>query len=313
MTKYFIKDGYGDKGPFTIEEIKKLKISKTTFVRKENSDNWIQADSLQDLKRVFETDFRTLKILLTIIFIFAAVACIIIGVSSIDLGTSYSSSDESVEDIVLEEPLPEPPSIYYTVSKHEKRFLKDLFKDCNLSGYRRQLIEACDYSNSLVRNTTVSIAGQNSGTYNLGQICDIFDYCYRNWHYVNDPVTNEIVEYASNTIQNGLNGDCDDFAVLICSMILSIGGEARINFAYGPSGGHAFTEVNIGQTDVQEYISKRYKEVYNNDGIWTRLDNEGNHWLNLDWFASHPGGNYFDFTRGTTYYIIHGHCIDFRN
>ena len=189
--------------------------------------------------------------------------------------------------------------------------MKELFKDCNSSGDKRQLVEACNYSNSTVRNNAVSIAGQSPGSYNLGQICDIFDHCYNSWKYVNDPEGNEIYEYASNTISNGLNGDCDDFAVLVCSMVLSIGGEARINFAYGQNGGHAFTEVNIGNTEVEEYISARYKSVYDNSGIWTRTDKDGNKWLNLDWFANHPGGKYFDYTHGTTFYIIQEYCNDF--
>lgn len=94
-------------------------------------------------------------------------------------------------------------------------------------------------------------------------------------------------------------------------MILSIGGEARINFAYGQDGGHAFTEVNIGKTEIEEYISKRYKKVYDHSGIWTRTDKDGNNWLNLDWFAKHPGGKYFDYTHGTTFYIIQEYCNDF--
>jgi len=211
----------------------------------------------------------------------------------------------------IEERIPPPPTIDFTVTKHKKKFFKELVKDCNLSGEKRRLVDACNYSNSTLRNNAVSIAGQNEGSYNLGQICDIFDNCYNNWKYVNDPIGNEIVEYASNTIANGLNGDCDDFAVLVCSMILAIGGEARINYAYGQDGGHAFTEVNIGKTEIEEYILKRYKRVYDNTGIWKRTDKEENNWLNLDWFAKHPGGKYFDYTHGTTFYIIQKYCNDF--
>jgi hypothetical protein len=307
MKKYYIKDGYSEKGPFTVADLKKLKISKSTFVRQEDNNNWAQAASIQVLKRVFKGNFRVLKITGLTILAFAVIAGIVVGLLNINFGSS-SSYETFVE---IEEPIPPPPTIDYTVSKHEKKFLRELFKDCNLSGDKKQLVEACNYSNSTLRNKAVSIAGQNAGSYNLGQICDIFDHCYNNWKYVNDPKGNEIVEYASNTISNGLNGDCDDFAVLVCSMILSIGGEARINYAYGQNGGHAFTEVNIGKTDIEVYISKRYKNVYDNTGIWTRTDNQGNNWLNLDWFAKHPGGKYFDYTHGTTFYIIQKYCNDF--
>jgi hypothetical protein len=307
MTKYYIKDGYSEKGPLTVDDLKKLKISKTTFIRQEENCNWVHADSLQELKIVFKSNFRLLKITgLTLIALIIIVAIVKV-LSNINFGSS-SSYEPFIE---IEEPIPPPPTIDFSISKHEKKFLKELFKDCNLSGDKRQLVEACNYSNSRLRNKAVSIAGKDAGSYNLGQICDIFDHCYNNWKYVNDPIGNEIIEYASNTISNGLNGDCDDFAVLVCSMVLSIGGEARINFAYGQNGAHAFTEVNIGKTEVGDYISKRYKRVYDSSGIWTRTDKDGNKWLNIDWFAKHPGGKYFDYTHGTTFYIIQQYCNEF--
>ena len=307
MKKYYIKKGYSEKGPLTLDDLKKLKISKTTFVRPEDNNNWVQADSLQDLKSVFKGSFRVLKITALTLLAFVIVAGIVVGLSNLN----FSSSSSYEPFVEIEEPIPPPPTIDFSVTKHEKKFLRELFKGCNLSGDKRQLVEACNYSNSSLRNNAVSIAGQNAGSYNLGQICDIFDYCYNNWKYVNDPKGSEIIEYASNSIANGLNGDCDDFAVLVCSMILSIGGEARINYAYGKDGGHAFTEVHIGKTEIEEYISKRYKKVYDHSGIWTRTDKDGNNWLNLDWFAKHPGGKYFDYTHGTTFYIIQEYCNDF--
>jgi hypothetical protein len=304
MKKYFIKDGFNEKGPFTIDDLKKLKIKKTTFIREEFKTHWFLADSLDELSKTSILNFKFLKITLLIILTFVIIIFIFLGVSK-----SNTSSIESL--IEVEDPIPVPPTIEFKVTNHEKRLFNELFKDCN--GYKQELIETCNYTNSLVRNTAVSIAGQNDGLYNIGQICDIFDYCYNNWKYVNDPNNNEIIEFASNTLLNGLNGDCDDFAVLICSMILSIGGEARINFAYDQDGGHAFTEVNIGKTKIEDYIFKRYKKIYDNSGIWTRLDNDGNNWLNLDWFANYPGGQYFDYTHGTSYYIITKYCNDFTN
>ena len=56
--------------------------------------------------------------------------------------------------------------------------------------------------------------------------------------------------------------------------LLVIVGIVSLNFAYGQNGGHAFTEVNIGNTEVEEYISARYKSVYDNSGIWTRTDKD---------------------------------------
>lgn len=226
-----------------------------------------------------------------------------------DRSISGLRSDSKREDFI--EPLPTPPVINYSVTKHKKKLLNELFKDCNFTGNKKQLVQACNYTNSTVRNYTVKIAGSNPGNYNLGQICDIFDHYFKNWKYVNDPKTIEYVEYASQTIQNNFNGDCDDFAVLICSAILSIGGEARINYAHNAKSGHAFTEVNLGTTDMNDvkfYLQKRYKV---SSEIYGRKDKKNNWWLNLDWFANHPGGQYFEYTKGTTFYIIQNYCENF--
>ncbi|MEY4002988.1 MAG: hypothetical protein RIT07_1030, partial [Bacteroidota bacterium] len=139
MTKYYIKDGYAEKGPLTVDDLKKLKISKTTFVRQEDNNNWVQADSLGELKRVFKSNFRVLKITGLTILVFAVIAGIVLGLSNMHFGSS-SSYEPFVE---IEEPIPPPPTIDFTVSKHEKKFLRELFKDCNLSGDKKQLVEAC--------------------------------------------------------------------------------------------------------------------------------------------------------------------------
>ncbi|HBX51671.1 MAG: hypothetical protein A2W98_05780 [Bacteroidetes bacterium GWF2_33_38] len=308
MKMYYIKDGFRERGPLTIDEIKKLGLSKSTFVRQQNSESWVQADSVAELKLVFKGNTKLLKVFGLMILGGAVIGLGVIAVKNINFKSSYTPKT------MVEEAIPIPPTIDFKVTKHKLKILNELFKDCNLSGNKKQLVNACNYTNNFLRNKAVSIAGQSAGNFNLGQVCDIFDYCYNNWKYVNDPQTTNYVEYASTTLKNGLNGDCDDFAVLICSMVLSIGGEARINYAYNSQSGHAFTEVNIGYTDiknVENYIFKRYKNIYKNSGVWSRADGNGNKWLNLDWFGKHPGGQYFDYTHGTMFYIIQGYCNDF--
>lgn len=309
MTKYYIKDGYGESGPFTIDELRQKKINPTTFVRSEENETWFLAVNLPSSKQLVSSRKRKKKVYGLIILSILIAYTIFFSVNNLNFSTNTYEKEINSEEVI-----PPPPTIQIELTEHKKKFLKELFKDCNLSGDKKKLVNACNYSNSIVRNMAVSIAGESAGNYNLGQICNIFDYCYNNWKYVNDPKTLEFIEFASNTIINGLNGDCDDFAVLICSMILSIGGEARINFAYGTEGGHAFTEVNIGNTnksEIENYLKIRYKSIYSNIGIATRTDNDNSVWLNLDWFAKHPGGKYFDYTSGTTFYILQQFCYDF--
>jgi hypothetical protein len=155
------------------------------------------------------------------------------------------------------------------------------------------------------RNKAVQIAGQKegSGSFNLAQVCNLYDYATKNWRYVNDPATLDYVAKASESIQTQQSDDCDDFAVLIGSLILAVGGDVRINYAYDANSGHSFAEVKLGdyidESGVTEYITLRYKvsatEVHIRDG-----------WLNLDWFDQPkcPGGTFFDWYSIQTFYIL---------
>ena len=56
---------------------------------------------------------------------------------------------------------------------------------------------------------------------------------------------------------------------------------------------------------------KVYEHYKINDKIYGRQGKDQCWWLNIDWFANQPGGQYFDYTIGTTYYIIQNYCENF--
>jgi hypothetical protein len=191
------------------------------------------------------------------------------------------------------------------MTKNKKLFAVNCYKELI------KLQESCDYMNPTTRDFAVKIAGKSSGAYNIGQICKIFaTVCPPNWKYVNDPLENEFYSKASRTIsQTNLSGDCDDFAILLYSLITAIGGKARINFVVGLTGGHAFTEIDISIfnfAEVQKTIENNFPD-YKIDQINYRTDSKGI-WLNLDWWASFPGGPYMDFYRSMTFYPIQNDC-----
>ena len=209
--------------------------------------------------------------------------------------------------LIRDNELPNPPRISFNISKQRQTFIKDIFKGCNLSGDKKKLIDACNFSNPEVRDFAIRVAGNSAGTFNLGQVCDIFDQCFSNWKYVNDHKGENYVASASETLANNYSGDCDDFAVIICSSIMAIGGEARISYAYKGKKGHAFTEVNLGNTPpeiVTQYLTKRYKLKLVNG----KKDKSGNWWINMDWFGGYPGGTYFKYNHGIRFYILQNYC-----
>jgi len=174
------------------------------------------------------------------------------------------------------------------------------------------LEEACDYNLPYTKMFANQLAGRAQGIFSIEQVCEIFDYCYKKWRYVNDPNGQDYIARASESISASLTGDCDDFAVLIASCILACGGDACIVYANGSHGCHAYSEVDIesfktnkDMSHIQEVISSRFSR-YSPSALATRKD--GIHtWLNLDWQASYPGGRYFQAEEKVFYTIIDGH------
>lgn len=159
-----------------------------------------------------------------------------------------------------------------------------------------KVVEAMDYTNPTTRDYALSLIDrEHGGKYNIAQICDIWDKIYKQWTYVNDPKGSNYYSPASRTVKLGVKGDCDDFAILVASTMMAIGGSSRIILASNTDGaGHAYAEVYLGPDksnvdSAAKYICQRYKCR----SIAYRTSNEGGqtrHWLNLDWQAKHPGG-----------------------
>lgn len=182
-------------------------------------------------------------------------------------------------------------------------------------GALEKLSLACNYRNPTTRDFAVNIAGRSPGAYHLRQVCEIFRELRSSWRYVNDPRQIDYYSPASNSITSTrLSGDCDDFAVLMYSLITAIGGEARITFAWNDQGGHAFTEVNISNEsigDVQRTIRRFFPE-YDIPNL-SFLNNDGKRWLNLDWWAGYPGGPYYRQIAFMQFYIVENFCVDSEN
>lgn len=196
-----------------------------------------------------------------------------------------------VEPIVYENDdiiLPTPPS----PSKRLERKHSIWYTNGNLN--LEMLEEACDYNCPYTKQFANSLAAKSPGPYNPGQICEIFDYCYNKWRYVNDPKDKEYVASASESIEGSLVGDCDDFAVLMASCILAVGGRVCINTGQTETSGHAFTEVDISQFDESSVLNtiKSHFSQYNITSLATRRDGD-RLWMNLDWQAAYPGGRYW--------------------
>jgi len=183
--------------------------------------------------------------------------------------------------------------------------------------YAKKVKDAITPAHPTVRTFALRLAREFPGNYNIGQVCAIWYYLKKNWRYVNDPRGIEYFAPANESIDAKLSGDCDDFAILMASLIEAIGGSSRIILAFGPQGGHAYCEVCVGQNPQQvQTIINNIAKIHPNyrilDSLKTFLSGKGysfsyhrgpdGYWLNLDWTAEHPGGPFFPATWGIVVY-----------
>jgi hypothetical protein len=165
----------------------------------------------------------------------------------------------------------------------------------------QKLAAALSPMDALTRNTAVKLAARNQGPFHVEQVAEIWAGVRQPWRYVNDPDGREYFATATESIQNGYIGDCDDFAVTLASMVIAIGGQARVVLMDGPKGGHAYAEACVqGEpTKVASTLMKHYKNKFRRyisgsipKTIAYRSSATCPIWLNLDWSASVPGGPY---------------------
>ena len=163
------------------------------------------------------------------------------------------------------------------------------------------VLTAIDATNPVTRNTAVRIAAEDQGPYHVEQVAKLWTHVRGRWRYVNDPRGGEYFATASETIENGYAGDCDDFAIVLIAMITSIGGDARLVMMDGPNGGHAYAEACVHETPEEsaKRLSRHYRRTWDQylgrqrvDQIHFRSSPECPLWLNLDWNAGVPGGPY---------------------
>ncbi len=164
-----------------------------------------------------------------------------------------------------------------------------------------RLAKALTLMDPVTRNTAVKIAARTEGPFHVEQVAEIWSAVRTPWKYVNDPEGRDYFATATETIENGYVGDCDDFAITLASMVSAIGGKARVVIMDGPRGGHAYAEACVqGEPKkVASALIKHYKTRWKRyvvgkvpTTIAYRTSEACPIWLNLDWTSNVPGGAY---------------------
>jgi len=185
----------------------------------------------------------------------------------------------------------------YQAKRIERKRTESLATEEHCKKITPIIIKAITPTHSEVRNLAVNLAKTSPGPYNSGQICRIWCGLKQRWAYVNDPRGSDYIAPAYDSAKIKA-GDCDDFAILMSSLVEAIGGRSRVVAAYDKQAAHMYAEVYIGSTkkeadQVVGWIAKEnFMKVYGLIEYNYWIDLSG-YWLNLDWSAPHPGGPFF--------------------
>ena len=125
-----------------------------------------------------------------------------------------------------------------------------------------------------VRTMAAASAKKYPGQYNMYQLCYLFDDTKENIQYISDPRGKDLWSTPGETITVGA-GDCDDYAILLASLIEAIGGTSRVYL----TDTHAFAAAYIGNDTetIADAIGEYYGPVpihYTTDeyGCWLMMD-----------------------------------------
>jgi WD40 repeat protein len=204
-----------------------------------------------------------------------------------------------------------PDRVNFTVAASPRGDSASYETGRSMESIKWEISRKINRGNDLVRDKGMELIGKKSGPQQIDQICAIYDFLVdeRNWTYVGDWSGLEQFQYSNYTLRKGQDvgglgkGDCDDFAILLGALVESVGASSRIVFAYGPAGGHAYTEVYLGKAlgpgSNADRMIRWLQHEYKVEDINVHTDlSTGDVWLNLDWWkepggAKHPGGPLF--------------------
>jgi hypothetical protein len=176
-----------------------------------------------------------------------------------------------------------------------------VFTGSRALGTDKEIVNAIDYKNPIVRDFAVAATNENFTRQQEGvklkyrtliQCFAVFKKINEHWNYVSDPQEEEYIAKASESVKL-LAGDCDDHSVLMAATIKSIGGIPRLVY----TNGHIYPELLIGSKKDLEHIGKLiheklFPEESYGHTIHYHKDEEGKIWINLDYTAGYPGGKF---------------------
>ncbi len=143
--------------------------------------------------------------------------------------------------------------------------------------YSDKINELINPENPEIKSQANEIIENYSGEYNVYQICALFDWVKNNISYVSDPEGEQDWSTPNETLELE-GGDCEDQAILLATMIESIGGQTRILL----TDNHAYSTVYIGPPNHAENVMSAIRKYYGTELSFAYRVIENQAWLVLE-------------------------------
>ncbi|MBN2734827.1 MAG: hypothetical protein JXQ82_08240 [Methanomicrobiaceae archaeon] len=167
------------------------------------------------------------------------------------LSDTFGGQDEPAEVVATNYPENyDMPAVGINESGYLSYQNKIITKEDQMWLLSSRISDAMDYYQPDTRNFAARyIPADNSGEFNIAHACDIWDGVKDEWIYQADAAGIWDLSSASRTVNTGLKGDSNDFAIFIASLIKAVGGQARIKVAQSPQiGEHTYAELYLGNS-----------------------------------------------------------------
>ncbi|VVB98800.1 Transglutaminase-like superfamily protein [uncultured archaeon] len=141
-----------------------------------------------------------------------------------------------------------------------------------------RLCDKIQSTSPTVRTLAASLVAPTSGPWNDAQLISLFTWMKSNIYYVAHPTSDNTAEETISMRQ----GDCEDQAVLIVSMVRSVGGSAKL--IGDPSCNHAFAIVYLGSRNQYQQVANSLAFQYGSSRLvhaWHDLTTD-EYWLVVD-------------------------------
>lgn len=175
--------------------------------------------------------------------------------------------------------------------------------------------------NDDIARKAMDLALEYPGGQSAGQIAAIYNYMINGdansgpWCYVDHQP--DYYMYANQILNDGINngcsgrGNCNDFAILMASLMDAVGYSTRIVHARNQNSGHAYTEIYLGTNGTQADAVVEWLRSYFRRDIYLHINNDPNTkdvWLNLDWQRDlmeqcYVGGPFFEADENSVVWI----------